>query len=913
MQEHVGEVSGRQDDHQDVRRRFEVRVVYAGQVDQVLDLAIADASPHVALLGLHLLAPGMGRQLEAVGLKATAGNLQRPVRLAPLGVQIDQQAKDLGPLEAPPRPGQEGGREALGARQVAAPQLALGLLEGQRERERVVGLPDPGVKDAHPGAGVADRRTEGAAGPGPARGREVQPGQLQPLVATVDQVRALVQLGDRLEQGLRRALVAQARAQEAPDAQVQRGPMAIADQGVGGLAHAIVRETVDVLLPQDQPLLDRLAQVVVHLLDAPVGDQGQRDGIGPPAGAGRQLDHPARARAQALQLGHQQVDHVVGQRLAPDLLDVPPPGGGLLVEGQQPFLVQGGQELLDEERVAPGLLVSQPGQRSSPLDRAVNRVGHQLGELRFGQRLDRDLRDRHARLADPSEGDVQRMRRRGLVVPVGPHHEEVAGVRPGEQMLDQRQGAGVGPLQVVQEQHDRVVGARQRADQAGHAADQALLRLRLRQGWNRLLLADQQLQRGHQIHHHLAVGTQGLLQAAAPPGHLRFAAGEQLQHGGAEGLGDRGVGDVALVGVEFSREEQAVPLGHRSVQLVDQRGLAHPGLPGDQDQLPRAPGGGAVERRAQRRQRLLPPIERLGDLQLIAVVARCERKRPDGPGGGVPLEAPLEVQPQPARALVAIFGQLGQQLAHQVGQRSRHRTQDLAGRDRAPGDVTMHPLHRIARVEGQSAGEQLVEDDAQGVKIAAGVDRPVHPAGLLRGEVGEGALDELRPARVRLIAAHQGGVLEIREPDFAGGGVDQDALRFEALVDDAAFVQRGDRPRDPHRQRQERGEREGPADQTFERLAPEVLEHQGGRAMKGLHRQRPDDGGPLEGLSQLVFVAELLDLPGVGGLQHLQQDGAAIPPSHPPIKRGIARPQEGGNRIRSTWFHPHARSFQPSV
>ena len=71
-----------------------------------------------------------------------------------------------------------------------------------------------------------------------------------------------------------------------------------------------------------------------------------------------------------------------------------------------------------------------------------------------------------------------------------------------------------------------------------------------------------------------------------------------------------------------------------------------------------------------------------------------------------------------------------------AGDRSR-------GRRRLPGDVAVHPLHRIRGGERQRAGEHLVERDAERVEIAARVDRAIHPAGLLGRHVGQRAGDRL--------------------------------------------------------------------------------------------------------------------------------------------------------------------------
>ena len=57
------------------------------------------------------------------------------------------------------------------------------------------------------------------------------------------------------------------------------------------------------------------------------------------------------------------------------------------------------------------------------------------------------------------------------------------------------------------------------------------------------------------------------------------------------------------------------------------------------------------------------------------------------------------------------------------------------------GFVSLQPVHyRRDRVERQLARQHLVEGHPQGIEIAAEIDRPVHPARLFGGHVGERSL-----------------------------------------------------------------------------------------------------------------------------------------------------------------------------
>jgi hypothetical protein len=86
-------------------------------------------------------------------------------------------------------------------------------------------------------------------------------------------------------------------------------------------------------------------------------------------------------------------------------------------------------------------------------------------------------------------------------------------------------------------------------------------------------------------------------------------------------------------------------------------------------------------------------------------------------------QAALEVGDNARGGLVALLGRLGEQLQDDGGDCGGDR-QPLTGRHRLSGDMAVNPLHGIGSRERQSAGEHLVERDAEGIEVATGVDRP---------------------------------------------------------------------------------------------------------------------------------------------------------------------------------------------
>ena len=106
-------------------------------------------------------------------------------------------------------------------------------------------------------------------------------------------------------------------------------------------------------------------------------------------------------------------------------------------------------------------------------------------------------------------------------------------------------------------------------------------------------------------------------------------------------------------------------------------------------------------------------------------------------------------------------------------------------RRRLTCDVAVDPFQRVGGGEWEHAGQHLVQGDAQGVEIAAGIDRAIHAPGLFRGHVGKRAGNDLR-RRGRLALAWQPGRdAEAGEPNVAGV-VDECVRRLDVLMDEAS-------------------------------------------------------------------------------------------------------------------------------
>ena len=108
-------------------------------------------------------------------------------------------------------------------------------------------------------------------------------------------------------------------------------------------------------------------------------------------------------------------------------------------------------------------------------------IGNQLLQVRERERLQHNLIDQRVALADLVQRAHQRVRRTDLVVAVGAEQEQVARLRVGHQIGDQREAGRVEPLQVVQKQRQRVLRPGKDADELLEDPVKAALRVGRRQ------------------------------------------------------------------------------------------------------------------------------------------------------------------------------------------------------------------------------------------------------------------------------------------------------------------------------------------------------------------------------------------------------------------------------------------------
>ena len=227
-----------------------------------------------------------------------------------------------------------------------------------------------------------------------------------------------------------------------------------------------MQEFVGALLADDEPGVDGFPERRVHrLLCFPV-NQGQGGDLGDIAQAGELFQGFLGGGGEPLQLPGHEIHHVVGVAPGADAIDVPLPGRRDWVEREQPLFGQRREELDREERIAAGLLLHQLRQGPRALRLAMQGIGDEPADIVEPEGRQHDLLDPRSGFADRLQRPHQRVSGTDLVVPVGADQQQVPHLRVRDQVLEEVERRRIQPLQIVEEQRERVLLAREHAEEA---------------------------------------------------------------------------------------------------------------------------------------------------------------------------------------------------------------------------------------------------------------------------------------------------------------------------------------------------------------------------------------------------------------------------------------------------------------
>ncbi len=344
------------------------------------------------------------------------------------------------------------------------------------------------------------------------------------------------------------------------EAAVEPGPFPGQQVVADGLADQGVPEAVAVAVGGrgEDAGVDGGAQGLDEIVLAEPGDGGEQPVLDGGAALGDDPDDPLGALRQVLDPDQEQVAQGVGET-----------GAAALVGGDG--------ELLDEEGVAVGAF-----------EDVVDAVrfgfaGEDAGDLPVhllaAEAAQFDAVD-GAQPVEFGEEGAQRVAAVDVVGAVGGEDDQAAGAQGAEQIGEQMAGGGVGPVQVLQDEDDGVLGgdpfqqAGGELEEAGHAL---LVAAGLAGG------GDGEL--GQQPGQFLLL----------PVGGGRELVGQfpaQL----AQGRGEGGEGQAVGADLHASAEgDDPAPVADGGGELLHEAGLAHPGLAADQQRL-RFTGAGPDER-----------------------------------------------------------------------------------------------------------------------------------------------------------------------------------------------------------------------------------------------------------------------------------------------------------------------------
>src|SRR5262249_49305935 len=141
------------------------------------------------------------------------------------------------------------------------------------------------------------------------------------------------------------------------------------------------------------------------------------------------------------------------------------------------FIGERRHELNGEERVAARLLVQQSRERRAAFRLAAKSVRNELAEMLSSERLKPDLVYLSASGPDRGELAHERMRGSDFVVAVGADEEKIAEFGSAQQGFQQVERRRIEPLQVIEEERQRMFRPREDADEL--PKDQLDARLRV--------------------------------------------------------------------------------------------------------------------------------------------------------------------------------------------------------------------------------------------------------------------------------------------------------------------------------------------------------------------------------------------------------------------------------------------------
>ena len=130
-----------------------------------------------------------------------------------------------------------------------------------------------------------------------------------------------------------------------------------------------------------------------------------------------------------------------------------------------------------------------------------------------------------------------------------------------------------------------MLGARDDGEEPLQQQLEAVLRFLDRDVRHRRLWSDEELERRHEAEQEGSIRSERLLHIGAPRRDRDVTLAQDVFDEVLQRLGDRRVGDVALVRIELAPREERASGREHGLEVVDERRLSDPRVAGDQREL----------------------------------------------------------------------------------------------------------------------------------------------------------------------------------------------------------------------------------------------------------------------------------------------------------------------------------------
>ena len=385
------------------------------------------------------------------------------------------------------------------------------------------------------------------------------------------------------------------------------------------------------------------------------------------------------------------------------------------------------------------------------------------------------------------EANHVRMVHVDFVVAVGSDDEQVADPGFGEDGFEKVEGSSIRPLDIIQEDDQRMFGRADHLNELAQGVVEAVLVFVGREVFHQRLLPHDFFEGRNQSGDYPGGFAHGFGNPFFPLLDDGLVFGEQDVGEFVEGLDPGEVRRIALDEIELPGDEEAVLEGDGDIEAVDEARFPNTGIAahGNEHFLS---AGNLIEHFEQGFHFGFPSVEFLGNLEMQGPVGAGQGERSDAAVGFQQALAFGKVVRQSVGRLVAVFGILAEQFLHNLVDRFgqfRVQVPEAVGLSRK---VTVDDFEGIFAGKGKGAGEEFEHDHAQRVEVGAVIDGAVHAPGLFGRHIRQGSFQSLCGFHKEGALIEAGRKVEINQKNLFVCRADEHIGRAEVFVDEVFAV-----------------------------------------------------------------------------------------------------------------------------